>query len=166
MSSKNYPTSLSRSFPILFPLPKHARKSPTPSRQSRPPEAEYGPAGGCGRGVGSLRPNFHSLTRKAHLDQRLSFLGTTPFEAGRGVLERPPSENRDGLDFRRPAERNAFLRREGQHTVVEPVKTKSHSEGQRFLAPQIGGGFGTPQFSAVLLLSCVQRCESWVRHDR
>jgi hypothetical protein len=29
------------------------------------------------------------------LDQRLSFLGTTHFGAGRGVLERPPSENRD-----------------------------------------------------------------------
>jgi hypothetical protein len=42
-----------------------------------------------------FKPNFHSLTRKAHLDQCLSFLGTTPFEAGREVLERPPSENRD-----------------------------------------------------------------------
>src|SRR5271157_1055958 len=47
--------------------------------------------------------------------------------------------------------------------MVEPVKTKSPSEGQRFLAPQIGGRFGTPQFSAALLLSCVQRCGSWVR---
>jgi hypothetical protein len=59
-------------------------------------------------------------------------------------------------------ERNAFLGAECQHTVVEPVKKRNRSEGQRNLAPQIGGGFGTPQFSAAFLLSCVQRCESWV----
>jgi hypothetical protein len=52
------------------------------------------------------------------------------------------------LDFWRPAEPNAFLDHERDHTVVESVKTKSPSEGHRFLAPQIGGGFSTPQFSA------------------
>jgi hypothetical protein len=41
------------------------------------------------------RPNFHSLTRKAHLDQRLSFLGTTPFGDGREVWKGHRAENRD-----------------------------------------------------------------------
>jgi hypothetical protein len=45
--------------------------------------------------------------------------------------------------------------------VVEPVKPKTHENGSDSLAPQIGGGFGTPQFSAALLLSHEQRCESW-----
>jgi hypothetical protein len=48
--------------------------------------------------------------------------------------------------------------------VTEPVKTKNPSEGRRFLAPQIGGGFGTPQFSAALVRSSAQRCGSWVKH--
>ena len=61
--------------------------------------------------------------------------------------ERPPSENRDtALIFGVQRSEMLCLRREGQHTVVEPVKTKSHSEGQRFLAPQIGGGFGIRSF--------------------
>jgi hypothetical protein len=47
------------------------------------------------------------------------------------------------LDFWLPEERKAFLDHECEHTVTEPVKTKNPSEGRRFLAPQIGGGFGT-----------------------
>ncbi len=67
------------------------------------------------------------------------------------------------LDFWCPAERNAFLDDECQHTVVEPVKTKSSSERPPFLAPQIGGDFWNPQTSAVLRPSGLQRCESWVK---
>jgi hypothetical protein len=75
-----------------------------------------------------------------------------------GVPERKSAYR---LDFWRPAERNAFLDDECEHTVVEPVKTKSPSERRPFLAPQIGGDFWNPQISAVLRPSGLQRCESW-----
>src|SRR5208283_4640345 len=45
-------------------------------------------------------------------------------------------------------------------------QAENPSEVQRSLAPQIRGGFGTPQFSAALLLSHVQRCGSWVIQPR
>jgi hypothetical protein len=64
--------------------------------------------------------------------------------------------------FWRPAERNAFLDHKCERTVVEPVKTRILSEKRRPLAPQIGGVFGTPQFSAALQQSFAQRGGSWV----
>ncbi len=67
------------------------------------------------------------------------------------------------LDFWRQAERNAFVDDECEHTVVEPVKTKSSSGRPPFLAPQIGDDFWNPQISAVLRPSGLQRCESWVK---
>ncbi len=67
------------------------------------------------------------------------------------------------LDFWRQAERNAFVDDECEHTVVEPVKTKSSSGRPPFLAPQIGDDFRNPQISAVLRPSGLQRCESWVK---
>jgi hypothetical protein len=49
--------------------------------------------------------------------------------------------------------RTALLKQRRQHIGVEPVNTKCPREGQRFLAPQIDIGLGTPQFPAAFRLS-------------
>jgi len=67
-------------------------------------------------------------------------------------------KSRRSLDSWRPAERNAFLDHGYEHTVVEPLKTKSPSERRLYLAPQLGAGFCIAQFSAVFPPSCLQRC--------
>jgi hypothetical protein len=75
-------------------------------------------------------------------------LGTTPPEADQGFFEvRRAKINGVALIFDvRP--RTGVAEQPRQHICVEPVNTKCPREGQRFLAPQIGSGFGNPQISA------------------